>query len=207
MLPHRDKTFQAMNRSIQFFDTQFRRQIKAAEYELNPFEQAVLPFISGRVVDLGCGLGNLAVAAAPQAASILAIDASPNAIDALSKKASELKLAINAEVADLSTYRLHGQFDTVVCIGLLMFFPPDLAHDWLERIKQATAVGGIVALNVLIEGTSYLDMFEPDNFTLFPANSLALSFAGWKLEYSNIQEFSAPNNSLKRFSTIVARKS
>jgi tellurite methyltransferase len=195
-----------MNRSIQFFDTQFQRQIEAAEFALNPFELAVLPFIRGRVVDLGCGLGNLAVAAAPQATSILAIDASQNAVDALSLRASELRLPISAEVADLSNYHLHGQFDAVVCIGLLMFFPPTLAQEWLERIKQATAVGGIVAVNVLIEGTTYLDMFEPDNYTLFPANHLASSFADWTIEYSNIQEFSAPNNTVKRFSTIVARK-
>jgi tellurite methyltransferase len=195
-----------MNKSIHFFDTQFQRQIRAADYELNPFEKAVLPFISGRVVDLGCGLGNLAVAAAHQATSILAIDASPNAVEALSRRASDLALPIDAEVADLSNYRLPGQFDTVVCIGLLMFFAPNVAHGWLEQIKQATVVGGVVALNVLIEGTTYLDMFEPDNFTLFPANTLASSFSDWTTEYSSIQEFSAPNNTVKRFSTIVARK-
>jgi tellurite methyltransferase len=45
-----------MNRSIDFFDTQFRKQVANRDFALNPFESAVLPFVRGRVLDLGCGL-------------------------------------------------------------------------------------------------------------------------------------------------------
>ena len=51
-------------RAIEFFDTQFQRQVNSADYALNPFEQAALPFLFGDVLDLGCGLGNLSIAAA-----------------------------------------------------------------------------------------------------------------------------------------------
>lgn len=50
--------------SVRFFDTQFQRQINTSEFELNPFERLTLPYLAGDVLDLGCGLGNLAVAAA-----------------------------------------------------------------------------------------------------------------------------------------------
>lgn len=59
-----DMTTHPSNRSIDFFDAEFRRQSAAGEYSLNSFEQAVLPFLAGEVLDLGCGLGNLSLAAA-----------------------------------------------------------------------------------------------------------------------------------------------
>ena len=50
--------------SVRFFEAQFQRQVSSGEFELNPFERLALPYLSGEVLDLGCGLGNLAVAAA-----------------------------------------------------------------------------------------------------------------------------------------------
>ena len=41
------------NRTVEFFDNQFQRQVGAAEYVLNPFEHAALPFVFGDVLDLG----------------------------------------------------------------------------------------------------------------------------------------------------------
>ena len=64
--------------SIRFFDSQFRRQIRQAELALNPFEQRALPWLQGRVLDSGCGLGNLALAAARRGCTVPALDASPH---------------------------------------------------------------------------------------------------------------------------------
>ena len=55
-------------RSVEFFDTQFQKQVAASDYALNPFERAILPYLRGEVLDLGCGLGNLSLAAAQAAA-------------------------------------------------------------------------------------------------------------------------------------------
>ena len=54
--------------AIDFFERQFRRQIESAEYALNPFEAAAVPWLQGEVLDLGCGLGNLSPAAAARGA-------------------------------------------------------------------------------------------------------------------------------------------
>lgn len=194
-----------MNASIQFFDTQFQRQIESKDFELNPFERAVLPFVRGRAVDLGCGLGNLSMAAADQCSSILALDASRAAVDALKLRAGAANAPIVAQVADLAVYELPERFDTVLCIGLLMFFPPSIATSWIERIKSNTEKNGIAAINVLIEGTTFLDMFEQGRYTLFAEDALRTAFYDWQVEYTAIEEFCAPKGTVKRFATIVVR--
>lgn len=194
------------NTSIKFFDAQFRRQITAGEFTLNPFEQAVLKFVRGEVIDLGCGLGNLAVAAAQAGASVLAIDGSASAVDGLAQRAARGGLAITAELADLSVCRPEGEFDTVLCIGLLMFFAPGVAFPLLDHIKKMTRPGGVAVVNVLIEGTTYLDMFDHSAYTLFPEKYLSEAFADWTIEYSALQVFEAPGSTLKRFSTVAARR-
>jgi tellurite methyltransferase len=73
------------NRSVEFFDRQFERQIQQTEAALNPFEQAALPHLRGRVLDFGCGLGNLALAAARAGCTVLALDASEVAIPPASR--------------------------------------------------------------------------------------------------------------------------
>ena len=64
------------NRSIDFFDSQFQKQVAGSDFALNPFENAVLPFVRGSMLDLGCGLGNLSVEAARRGAEVVAVDAS-----------------------------------------------------------------------------------------------------------------------------------
>ena len=109
--------------SVRFFDNQFRRQAAAGEFGLNPFEARALPYVHGKVIDFGCGLGNLASAAAARGAQVLALDASPVAIDSLKSRSRDGTLAIDARVADLSDFIPEGEFDTVVAIGLFMFSP------------------------------------------------------------------------------------
>jgi tellurite methyltransferase len=84
------------NTSVDFFDRQFRQQVEQQDFQLNPFELEVLPHLHGRVLDFGCGLGNLALAAAAQGCSVLALDASPAAIAALRLRAQAAALPVEA---------------------------------------------------------------------------------------------------------------
>jgi tellurite methyltransferase len=194
------------NHSIEFFDTQFIRQIAADDLALNPFETVVLPFVTGEVLDLGCGLGNLSIAAARQGCRVLAIDGSAHAIAALDRRALEGALDVRAELHDLAAFRLTQSFDSIVCIGLLMFFPCELAFSWLADIRDHTRPGGIAVVNVLLEGTTFLDMFNENGYTLFSEAQVNGAFPGWHIELSAVQEFVAPHDTVKRFITVVARK-
>lgn len=194
------------NRSIDFFDSQFRRQIAAGDFALNPFEQAALPFLRGRVLELGCGLGNLALAAARAGAQVVAVDASLPAIVHIVEVSRAEDLGMTAVFADASACRLAGEYDAIVAIGLLMFMAREPALELLSEIGHHVAPGGCAVVNVLVEGTTYWEMFDRDAYCLFGRDELERHFAGWKIELSRHETFPAPGGRLKAFSTVVARK-
>lgn len=68
------------------------------------------------------------------------------------------------------------------------------------------AAGGIAAVNVLTEGTTYMGMFEPGNYCLFGKSELQDCFSGWEVLLARQEDFDAPGGTKKSFSTVVARK-
>jgi len=71
----------------------------------------------------------------------------------------------------------------------------------VARLKPANPLSWV---NVLIEGTTYLDMFDPDNYCLFPKHELEQQFEGWTILESVYQTFSAPREMVKEFVTVIA---
>ena len=195
-----------MQDSVQFFENQFQRQVKAHEFDLNPFERLALDYLQGELLDLGCGLGNLALEAARRRCTVTAIDASPTAIERIRASAESERLAIEAVQADLSTFRIARDYDTVVCVGLLMFFPQGRALALLDEIQHRVRPGGRAIVNVLIQGTTYMGMFTPDGYYLFGREELAERFSGWSVDLNQFDNFPALGGTVKSFATIIARK-
>ena len=191
--------------SAGFFDRQFRKQIEQRDYALNPFERAILPHLAGEVLDLGCGLGNLSLAAARAGCSVTALDASAAAVTDLARRARDSGVTLHAEAADLSRYASARQFDAVVSIGLLMFFGCQDALRVLDEIRRSVRPGGIAAVNVLIAGTTYMAMFDAAAHCLFEREALTAAFAGWMILLSRYEDFPAPEQTTKRFHTVIAR--
>ncbi len=194
------------NRSIEFFDKQFQQQATLDEHTLNPFEQIAIGYLSGRVLDYGCGMGNLAFAAAGRGCSVLALDASPAAITHIQQRAARQGLAVQASVADLRDYVLDEDFDAVVCIGLLMFFDCPTAFRQLASLQARVREGGVAVVNVLVEGTTYLDMFDANGYCLFSRTEIETRFKGWEILHSAFSDFAAPGDTRKAFATVIARK-
>ena len=192
--------------SVAFFDRQFQRQVRDRDFTLNPFELAALPHLQGRVLDFGCGLGNLAIAAAQRGCPVLALDASRAAISHLRQRAAAESLPVEAVEADLRNYAIGEDFDCVVSIGLLMFFDCATAFRILSMLQARVRPGGIAVVNVLVEGTSYLDMFEPGHYCLFARHELESRFADWNIIHSEFRDFDAPGQTGKSFATLIARK-
>jgi tellurite methyltransferase len=194
------------NQSIEFFDKQFEKQVKEGELKLNPFEEIALKYVKGQVLDLGCGLGNLAIEAARLGCSVLALDASSKAIGHISKVATSEHLAIKAREVNLSNYKIIESFDTIVSIGLLMFMEKGQAYQLLNQIQQKVLPGGYAIINVLIEGTTYLEMFDAKEYHLFGSKELQQQFLGWDIKQEKYDSFPAPNNTVKEFITVVVYK-
>ena len=192
--------------SIQFFETQFRQQVRDGERALNPFERVALPYLHGRVLDYGCGMGNLAFAAAQRGCSVLALDASPAAITHIQHRAATEALPVQAALVDLRDYELSEDFDTVVSIGLLMFFDCPTAFRALSSLQARVREGGVAVINVLVEGTTYLDMFDTDSHCLFSRSEMGSRFSGWSVLRMEFADFDAPGGGKKVFATIIAKK-
>lgn len=87
-----------------------------------------------------------------------------------------------------------------------MFLKRDRARELLSEIHQDVRPGGYVITNVLIEGTTFFEMFEPGHYYLFGRDELADTFAGWEMVESRYNNFEAPGLTVKMFTTVVARK-
>jgi tellurite methyltransferase len=194
------------NQSVAFFDTQFQKQVASSDFALNPFEKAALPFVRGRVLDFGCGLGNLSIDAARRGMNVVAVDASGTAIERINGVALSERLAIQAVCVDIERYEIPGMFDTIVAIGLLMFFRKERAMFLLSEIQKHVSPDGVAIVNTLIEGTTFMGMFEPGNYCLFGRDELQDRFKGWDILLSVHQSFDAPAATRKEFSTVIARK-
>jgi len=159
------------------------------------------------VLDLGCGLGNLAIAAARRGSNrVTALDACATAVEDLARRAREAGLEIATAAVDLADWRPDRQWDAVACIGLLMFFPCEAAGAGLVAVRDAVRPGGVAIVNALIEGTTFLDMFDPARHYLFGPGELAAAFAGWDVVSNTRVDFPATGGRIKRFETLIARR-
>ncbi len=194
------------NKSIKFFETQFQRQIREQDYTLNPFETQALDYLTGTVLDLGSGLGNLSLEAGRRGHRVVAIEASPAAVARINSDARREGLLVQAIQEDVERWIIDQQYDTIVAIGLLMFFRRERALELLCAIQKHVNPGGRAIVNVLVEGTTYMGMFDADNYYLFPHNELEEQFAGWRILSSRHETFSAPEGTRKDFSTVIVEK-
>ena len=194
------------NESVDFFDTQFQRQVRERDYALNPFETLALAYLKGTVLDLGSGLGNLSLEAGRRGHDVVAVDASLAAVSRINVDAQREGLSVQAIQANITSWSIGQTYDTIVAIGLLMFFRREEALDLLRAVQDHVNPGGRAVVNVLIEGTTYLGMFDPENYYLFPRNELEERFAGWKILSSRYETFPAPGETRKEFSTVIAER-
>jgi tellurite methyltransferase len=193
-------------KSVAFFESQFQRQVRDQEYALNPFEILALDYVRGSVLDLGCGLGNFSLEAGRRGHHVVAVDASPTAVARLNKDAKREGLPVRGIQLDIENWTIDESYDTIVAIGLLMFFRHETALKLLTAVQDHVKPGGRAIVNVLIEGTTYLGMFDPDNYCLFRRNELEERFDGWNILESRYQTFPAPEGTCKDFSTVIAEK-
>lgn len=108
--------------------------------------------------------------------------------------------------ADLARHRVDGGYDAVVSIGLLMFFSRAITLDLLAALQAAVAPGGRAVVNALLIGTTFMGMFDGDNYCLFEPEELERRFAEWKILRTEHETFPAPGGTGKVFDTAIAER-
>jgi tellurite methyltransferase len=191
--------------AVRYFDEQFRSQIAAGELVLNPFETLALPHLHGSVLDLGCGLGNLSLEAAKRGCRVTAVDGSRAAVQRVRREANRLGLRLRVVAADIGSFEIEEKYDCVVCIGLLMFFERPRALSLLRDVRGAVNAAGLAVVNALIEGTTFLGMFDPTRHYLFRPGEIEAAFVDWDVIHASNSEYPAPDGTAKRFTTLLAR--
>ena len=114
-----------------------------------PFLLKHLPLHCHNVLEIGCGIGELARLLAQRADHVLALDLSPQMI----RRASELSTQypnISFQIADVQTQQFEqGQFDAVLSVATIHHLP---MVEMLAQIKDALAPAGTIAILDLYQG-------------------------------------------------------
>jgi SAM-dependent methyltransferase len=110
-------------------------------------ELVELGWCAGRVLDIGCGTGELGLALAARGHSVTGMDLAPTAIERARRKAAERGLDVEFLVADATELAGYdGHFDTVVDSGLLHCLEPPAQRRYVEVLRRICRPGGRVAV-------------------------------------------------------------
>jgi Flavoprotein/Methyltransferase domain len=96
------------------------------------------------VLDIGTGLGQMAVAAAERGHRVVAIDVSGRALDEASKRAPTLPVLWLED--DITESRLHRQFHVAIDRGCLHLLTPAAAARYARNVAALLAPGGFLLL-------------------------------------------------------------
>jgi 2-polyprenyl-3-methyl-5-hydroxy-6-metoxy-1,4-benzoquinol methylase len=144
-------------------------------YDENTLNEIVKNKGSGKVLDLGCGEGGLALALAENGFDVTCVDISKTAVEKIREEAKKRGVMINAICDDLDSYEFKESFDVIICMGVLHFVKD--FERLVSDIKKHTNEDGINVLDV-ITGSEY-----------FKEGEIRHMYSDWKiLDYEEHEE-------------------
>ena len=117
----------------------------ADNYNDYTFEQA-RPYLKGRVLEVGCGVGSLTTRIAPLVDKLVAIDSDPRALSYSQLKLSGRQKNIQFERADILSFESIDKFDAIICLNVLEHIRDD--EKALAKMAALLADGGVLILLV-----------------------------------------------------------
>jgi SAM-dependent methyltransferase len=107
----------------------------------------------GRALDLGAGEGADSIRLALMGYAVTAVEISEIATEKIKAFAADARVDVGVVTADLSEFRPEGQFDIVICNGVLHYIRDKAGV--IGRMQATTSPGG---LNVVSSWTTFTDM-------------------------------------------------
>lgn len=112
------------------------------------FDRALDGYAGKRILDIGCGGGIFAEAAARAGAHVTGIDASARSIESARTHAAEQGLTIDYKVAEAETFQVSGSFDAVLAVDVLEHVADiELTLDTCARLLKPGGVFGFLTHN------------------------------------------------------------
>lgn len=133
-----------------------------------------LPARTGRTLELGCAEGHFTERLAPRASELVAVELIPAAAERTRTRLAAFR-HVRVVVADLIEWQAEGEFDTVVCMGVLYFVPAEVRREVSTRIAGWLRPGGRLLLQHEVEDATR-------RWDLSGAQQLHGEFAGLGLE-------------------------
>ena len=126
----------------------------------------------GKALDLACGAGRNALWLAGHRWAVTAVDGSPAAIEILRRRAAELGVTIDAQVADLEKreYKIEPSSQDLIVIAYY------LQRDLIEPAKQGVRPGGVLLAIVHVTSPG-----EEPTYKRAKAGELKSYFSGWEI--------------------------
>lgn len=104
--------------------------------------------VNFRALDLGSGAGRNSLYLAGQGAQVTAVDSSSTLIEALALMARSAGVSVDTVYGRVEDFSMSGDYNLILCHGILHFLPTNTALDLLVRLKAATASAGVHIITV-----------------------------------------------------------
>jgi magnesium-protoporphyrin O-methyltransferase len=91
------------------------------------------------ICDAGCGVGSLTIPIAQEGATVFASDISAKMVEEAAQRIKEvMKNPRNIRLAVQDLESIRGEFDTVICLDVLIHYPKEEAADMIKHLSSLT---------------------------------------------------------------------